>query len=583
MALPRGVAFVFLLIVVAILLSLGAVAMVFLAVGREPAVSANSTLVLRVSGDLAEAEPGGVFNQFVEAPPTVRSVVDALRKAKVDRRINGIVLMPTGANGLWGKLQEIREAIVDFRQSRKPAVAYLEYGGEQEYYLASACDKVFLTPSSPLDLSGLAMYEVFFRGTLDKIGTYPDMLHIGDYKTAANTFTEKTYTPAHKEMSESLTADLYEQLIRGIAEGRHKSAAEVRAIVDRGPLLPEDAVRLGLVDDVAYEDQIDDKVSFGGQRLKRLENDQYRHVSLPSVGLGRGPRIAVIYAEGTIASGKSSSDVGSMVVGSQTMIEYIRKARADDSIKAIVVRVDSPGGSAIASDVIWREIMISRASKPIVASMGDVAASGGYYIAMPADVIVSQPGTLTASIGVVTGKFAIGGTLEKLGVNMEATSRGPYAQLYSPVRPFTAEERVKMEEGMQATYDMFVEKVAQSRRTTPEKIDAIAQGRVWTGRQARQLGLVDELGGLQRAIAIAKDRAKIDPKTDVEVVVFPPRPSFYDLVSSTPFGGDSTDAAAALWALVRPAERRAMLQLTAPLRLFRSGEPLALMPNVFTR
>jgi protease-4 len=225
--------------------------------------------------------------------------------------------------------------------------------------------------------------------------------------------------------------------------------------------------------------------------------------------------------------------------------------------------------------------MITRPSKPIVASMGDVAASGGYYIAMPADVIVSQPGTLTASIGVVTGKFAVGGTLDKLGVNMEATSRGRFAEIYSPVRPFTPEERAKVEDGMQATYDMFVEKVAQSRRTTPEKIDAIAQGRVWTGRQAKQLGLVDELGGLQRAIAIAKDRAKIDPKSDVELVVYPPRRSIYDIVSSGPFG-DSTGAQV-LGMLVGPAERRAVLQVTAPLRLFRSGEPLALMPNVFSR
>ncbi len=580
MALRRGVAFVLILIVAAVLVSAAAVVLVFAVVGREPDVAANSTLVLRVGGDLAEAEPGGVLNQFVESPPTVRSIVDALRKAKVDRRVNGVVLMPAGANGLWGKIQEIREAVLDFRQSKKPIVAYLEYGGEQEYYLASACDKVFLMPASPLDLSGLAMYEVFFRGTLDKIGTYPDMLHIGDYKTAANTFTQKTYTAAHKEMAESLTTDLYEQLIRGIAEGRHKSASEVRAIVDRGPLLPEEAVRLGLVDDVAYEDQLDDKVSFGGARFKRLENDSYRHVGIRSVGLGGGPKIAVIYAEGTIASGKSSSEVGSAVVGSETMAEYIRKARADDSIKAIVLRVDSPGGSAIASDVIWREIMISRAAKPIVASMSDVAASGGYYIAMPAHVIVSQPGTLTGSIGVVMGKFAVGGTLDKLGINMEATSRGPYAQIYSPVRPFTPEERAKIEEGMQATYDMFVEKVAQSRRTTPEKIDAIAQGRVWTGHQAKQLGLVDEIGGLQRALAIAKERAKIDPKTDVELVVYPPRKSFYDVLSSGPFGEAGV---ASLLSLVRPEERRAMLQLTAPIRLFRSGEPLALMPNVFPR
>jgi protease-4 len=533
-----------------------------------------------VTGNLAEAEPGGVFTQFIETPPTVRSMVEALRKAKVDRRITGVVLVPTGASGLWGKLQELREAVLDFKTSKKPIVAYLEYGGEQEYYLASACDKVFLMPASPLDLSGLATYEVFFRGTLDKIGTYPDMLHIGDYKTAANTFTERTYTPAHREMAESLTTDLYEQLIRGIAEGRRKSAAEVRAIVDRGPLLPEDAVRLGLVDDVAYEDQIDDKVSFGGHRMRRLDNDRYRHVGAGSLGLDRGPKIAVIYAEGTIATGRSSSDIGTQVVGSDTLIEYIRSARGDQSIKAIVLRVDSPGGSAIASDVIWREVMISRSSKPIVASMSDMAASGGYYIAMPAHVVVAQPGTLTGSIGVVMGKFAIDGTLEKLGINMEATSRGEYAQIYSPVRPFTPQERAKVEEQMQATYDQFVEKAAQARNTTPEKIDAIAQGRVWTGAQARRLGLVDELGGLQRAIAIAKERARIARDQEVQLVVFPPRKSFYEIVSD-PFGG--TTGASALLSLIHPAERRALAQLTSPLRLFRSGEPLALMPNLFTR
>jgi len=577
-ALRRGVALVLSLITLAVIVSLAAIGFVFLFVGSGPDVAANSTLVLRIGGDLAEAEPGGVFNQFIQTPPTVRSIVESLRKARVDRRIAGVVIAPAGASGLWGQVQEIREAIGEFRGAGKPIVAYLEYGGEQEYYLASACDKVFLMPTSPLDLSGLATYEVFLRGALDKIGAYPDMLHIGEYKTAANTFTERTYTPAHREMAESLTTDLYEQLVRGIAEGRKKREAEVRAIIDRGPLLPEEAVRLGLVDDVAYEDQIDDKVSFGGQRMRRLENDQYRHVPASSLGLGRGPKIAVIYADGTIASGQSSQDVGSSIVGSQTLIDYIRKARADRSIRAIVLRVDSPGGSAIASDVIWREMMISRASKPIVSSMGDVAASGGYYIAMPAEVVVAQPGTLTGSIGVVMGKFAIGGTLDKLGVNMEATSRGQYAELYSPVRPFTPAERLKVEEQMQATYDAFVEKAAQARRMPPEKIDAIAQGRVWTGRQARQLGLVDELGGLQRAIAVAKQRAKIDAAQDVQLVIYPPRRSLYELVAE-PFGEHAS--AAGLLALVRPAERKALLQLAAPLRLFRSGEPLALMPNVF--
>lgn len=578
MAMRRGVAFVLTLILLAIVLSLVAVAAVFLAIGREPDVPSHSTLVLRISGDLAEAEPGGVFSQFIEAPPTLRSMVDALRKAKVDRRVASVLLAPGTMNGLWGQVQELREAVVDFKRSGKPIIGYLEYGGEQQYYLASGCDKVFLMPASPLDLTGLAAYEIFLRGTFDKIGAYPDMLHIGDYKTASNTFTEKSFTPAHREMTESLTSDLYEQLVAGIAQGRGKTEAEVRAIVDRGPLLPEEAVRLGLVDDVAYEDQIDDKVDLGGDRIRRLENDQYRHVSLDSLGLDRGPKIAVIYADGTIVSGRSSSDVGSRLVGSDTLTEYIRRARADDSIRAIVLRVDSPGGSAIASDVIWREIVLTRSSKPVIASMGDVAASGGYYIAMPAHAIVAQPGTLTGSIGVVMGKFVVDGTLDKMGVNMEGVSRGTYAEIYSPVRPFTVAERAKVEEQMQATYDLFVEKAAQGRQTTPEKIDAVAQGRVWTGRQAMRLGLVDQLGGLRRAIALAKDRADIPADREVRLVVYPPRRSFYELVAD-PFGDHA--GAAALLSLIRPAEREALLRLAAPLRLFRRGEPLALMPNIW--
>jgi protease IV len=304
-------------------------------------------------------------------------------------------------------------------------------------------------------------------------------------------------------------------------------------------------------------------------------------VSPASVGLNRGPRIAIIYAAGVIASGQSSYDSPSgQVVGSDTMIEYLRKARADSSIKAIVLRVDSPGGSAIASDVIWREVMLTRDVKPVIASMSDVAASGGYYIAMPAHAIVAEPATLTGSIGVVMLKFVIDGTLKKLGMNMEGVRNGRYADLYSPVRAFTPEERAKVQEQMQATYDTFVEKAADGRNTTPERIDAVGQGRVWTGRQAKQIGLVDELGGLERALAVAKQRAKLPAGSEVELVVYPGRKSIYEIVKN-PFGG--SDSTAALGAMLGFRDPRALQLLTAPLRVFRRGEPLAIMPNVFVR
>ena len=588
MAVRRGVVVVIFLIFVAVAVSAAGLIFTALLVGRAPRIDRNSTLVLRVNGDLQEMEPAGVIGQLFEGQPTVRSLVDALRKAKVDSRVTSVVIRPTGTAALWGKVQEVRDAILDFKRSRKPIVAYMEFGGEQEFFLASACDKVFLMPTSSLDLTGLASYELFLRGTLDKIGAYPDALHVGDYKTASNIYTEHTYTPAHREMAVSLNTDLYEQLVRGLADGRHKSEAEIRTLIDHGPFLPEDALRAGLVDDVVYEDEIDDKVDLsngaagaGKRSAHFLEQADYRNVTSSSLGLDRGQRIAIIYAVGLISSGPSNYDSPQgQVAGSDTLVEYLRKARADSSIKAIVLRIDSPGGSAIASDVIWREVQLTRKAKPVIASMSDVAASGGYYIAMPASAIVAEPATLTGSIGVVMVKFVIDGTLKKLGLNMEHVQEGRYADLYSPIRPFSASERARVEEQMQATYDAFVEKAAAGRNTTPEKIDAIGQGRVWTGRQAKQLGLVDELGGLERALALAKERVGIPQDAGVELVVYPPRKSIYEIVAN-PFG--RADGASTLGALLGLKDPRGLQTLMAPMQVFRRGEPLALMPNVFVR
>jgi protease-4 len=579
MAVRRGVWIVIFLIVFAISVSAIGMLLIVAAIGREPQVAQNSTLVLRVGGDLNEIEPGGVFAPFLESAPTLRSVTDMLRHAKTDNRIKSVIIKPSGDAALWGKVQELRDAVIDFRRSGKPIAAYLEYGGQQEFYLATACDKVFLMPSASLDLTGIASYELFMRGMLDKIGAYPDGMHIGEYKTALNEFTEKTYTPAHREMAVSLNTDLYQQLVRGIAEGRHKSEADVRSLIDHGPFLSEDALKAGLIDDVAYEDELDDKVKLGAAKPTYVDMNDYRQTNAP---FGHGSqKIAVIYATGLIASGKSTYDTtGSQVTGSDTIIEYLRKARADQSTKAIILRIDSPGGSAIASDIIWREVMLTKQQKPLIASMSDVAASGGYYIAMPANVIVAEPSTLTGSIGVVLTKFVIDGTLKKLGLNMEGVSQGKYADLYSPVRPFSPEEKQRVFESMQATYNTFVEKAAQGRNTTPEKIDAVGQGRVWTGLQAKQIGLVDELGGLDRALSIAKQRARIPQDQDVELVVYPPKKSFYDIFKS-PFG--TSDRAATLAAMLGLSNPRVLQQLAAPLQIFRRGEPLALMPNVFLR
>ncbi len=588
----RGFAILFTLLGFALFVSIVGFGLMYLLFGREPAVPSSATLVLRVGGSLSELAPADVVGYLRGSKtPTVRSIVDNLRKAKADPRVKSVLLKPTGFESpFWGKVQEVRDAVLDFKKSGKPVYAYLEYGGDREYYLATAADKVFLMPSTALDLVGVATYELFLRGTLDKIGAIPDLHRIGQYKTAVNTFKEKGYTAAHKEMDESMNRDLYEQIVRGIADGRKKDEADVRALVDQGPFLPEDALAAGLVDEVAYEDQVDDKLR-GGEQRRRLDGDDYARVSLSSLGLNRGPRIAVIYASGTINGGKSGYDpVNGAVLGSETLIEYIRQARRDSSVRAIVLRIDSPGGSTTASDAIWRELVVTkteRADRPLVVSMSDLAASGGYYIAMPAQVIVAQPSTLTGSIGIFGGKFVTGGVYEKLGAKIESTSVGRHAEINGPARPYNAEELKKLEEQLQSFYDQFVEKVAESRHSTPEKIDAIAQGRVWTGRQARQNGLVDDLGGLDRAVALAKQRAKIAADSDVEIVVYPPRKSFYELLSDQLTGaGDSAQSAAVtawLSANLSSGEIEALRIMRGPFAMFRRGEPLALLPVTFLR
>jgi protease IV len=585
----RGLTILFTLLGAAVFLSITGFVVLYVLFGREPAVPARSTLVLRVGGDLTEMEPADVVGYLRGAKtPTVRTIIDNLRKARVDSRVRAVLLKPTGfTSPFWGKVQEIREAVLDFRKSGKPIYAYLEYGGDREYYLATAADKVFLMPSSPLDLVGVATYELFLRGTLDKIGATPDLHHIGNYKTAVNTFTQKGYTPAHREMDESLNRDLYDQIVRGIADARKKSEQDVRSLIDDGPFMPEDALHAGLVDDVAYEDQVDEKLR-AGDRASRMESEDYARVSLTSLGLNKGPRIAVIYAAGAIAAGKSGFDpMNGTVAGSETLIDYIRRARRDTSLRAIVLRIDSPGGSATASDAIWRELMLARQEKsdrPLIASMSDLAASGGYYIAMPAQVIVAQPSTLTGSIGIFGGKIVTGGVYEKLGARIDSTSVGKHAEINSPVRPYNPDELKKLQEQLQSFYDQFVEKAADSRHTTPEKIDALAQGRVWTGRQAKQNRLVDELGGLDDAIAIAKQRAKIPADSEVELVVYPPRKSFYEIISDELSGARESRAVAAwLNANLSPGELDILRAVRNPMGLFRRGEPLALMPVTFLR
>jgi protease-4 len=584
--------FKFLLSLVALFFVVGVLAIVgaWMAVSRGPSVPDHSTLILRIGGELVETPPNDVLGQLTGCAraQTVRGYIEALRRAKVDPRIDSVLIVPTPVQSpYWGKVQEIRDAVLDFRKSGKRISAYLEYAGEREYYLASAAEKIYLVPTSSLDVTGIATYEVFLKGTLDRIGAQADFEKIGDYKTAPNQLTQTTFTPPHREMTESLTRDMYEQLVRGIAESRKKKVEDVRALIDEGPFLARDAHRAGLVDALAYEDQLDDHgaVSKSGT----VEGEIYGRTRRRLVPRG-APRVAVLYVSGIINSGDSGFDpLNGDVAGSLGLVKAIRSARADDNVRAIVVRIDSPGGSSIASDVIWRELTITKnekPSRPVVASMSDLAASGGYYVAMAASQIVAQPATLTGSIGIYGGKFITGGAFEKVGANIESVIIGRNAGLESPERPFTDSERQKLREQIREFYDGFLQKVAASRKMPVERVQQLAQGRVWTGAQARDNGLVDALGGLDRAIALAKERAGISAETEVEVVSYPARKSLAELLLEQLSGSPNDRQVDAIMTMVsglRTAERRALGILTAPARLFNPGEPLALMPVSFLR
>ena len=574
MALSRGARFILTFIVMAATVSIGGVVAMYLLAGQGPEVRSGSVLWLRVPYNLAENVRDDLVGQLMFGRrDTVGSVVDALRKAKVDDRVQAVVLIPPLQEGLWGKVQEIRSAVLDFKESGKPVVAYLEYGSGQQFYLATAADEVYMTPTSSLDLIGVASYDLFLRGALDKAGVHPDMLHAGDFKTASNLYTETTYTVEHREMSESLNRDLYDQLVSGIAEGRSLTEADVRRFIDEGPFLPDEAVTNGLIDGLLYEDQLGERLPLSDGARYDLTFAEYQQLDATSLGLNSGPQVAVIYAVGTINLGASGVDVaGSEVVGSGAMVKAIRAARDDQSIRAIVVRIDSPGGAAIASDIIWRELDLARREKPVIASMSDVAASGGYYIAAPAHVVVAQPGTITGSIGVVAGKLAYGDTLEKFGVNVGTVTDGEMAGMNSPFTPYSDETRARVQEQIDAVYETFLKRVADGRGMLIDDVHAIAQGRVWTGRQAKTLGLVDELGGMREAVAVAKERAGIDADQEVTLVPFPRPRSFFEVLN-TEF---SVRSMLSSW-LVSPADRL-RAAATLPMRLFRPGEPLALMP-----
>lgn len=493
---------------------------------RPPEVADNSVLVLRLDGELLEKAPMTIPLPFFEArrPLTVADVWDLVRKAEADARIRAVVVMPAGLAAGWGKLEELRALLARLRKTGKPVVAFLREPSTREYYVAAAAGRIYMPPEDLLDMKGLRAEVLFLRRTLDKLGVQVEIEHAGKYKDFGDRFTRTSMSPETREVLNSILDDLYRGLVAAVGEARRKSPDAVRALLDEGPFLARQALERGLVDGLLYEDQVFAEVErlAGGKALRKLAARDYLRVPASSLRLS-GPRIALVAAEGTIVSGRVPGFGDEDVIQSGPFSQLLRRVGEDPNIRAVIVRIDSPGGSAFASDEIWRQMNALSKKKPLVISMSDTAASGGYYIAMTGDPIVAYPGTFTGSIGVIYGKVNLRGLYDKLGMNKELLTRGRFADLDSDYTPLDAAARRKLREGLEATYRAFVERVAQARRRRFEEVEPLAQGRVWLGSQAKERGLVDELGGLDRAIELAKKKAGIRPEEPVSLVLYPPK------------------------------------------------------------
>lgn len=487
----------------------------------------NTVLVARIEGDIEEQPPHNPIVELVAgAPTTVTDIVEALERARTDPRITGVEVNISESTMQMAKIQEIREKIREINRAGKFSVGYLEFATNRSYYLASACQTVFLLPTSVLYVRGMMASTTFLRGALDKLGVYPDLYHIGDYKNATNVFTEQRYTAAHREATQALLEDWYREFLRGVAEGRRLKLEQAEKAIEKGPLTAQEARVAGLVDRVAYEDEARDSVK---QKNLGSENRLSVREYLRRTERESRSKLAVIYATGLIVPGRSGNDpLGQSLMGSDTMAEQFRRAREDSAVKAVILRVDSPGGAAFSSEVIRRELEITKRAKPVVVSMSDLAASGGYWISMSASKIVAEPGTLTGSIGVVTGKFTLRGLFDKLGLKQDYVATAENSTLDWSYQNFTPAQRESIQRTMRDTYESFLRGVAEGRHLKVEAVDKIAQGRVWTGERAKQFGLVDELGGLDTAIARARELARIPPSESVSLLYLPPPKSLFE-------------------------------------------------------
>lgn len=531
---------------------------------RGPSVSAGSVLLMHLEGDIPEQAPVDVPIPFIQGqtPATILDNWKTLNTAAGDARIKAVMLEPRGLTVGWAKMQELRSQILNFKKSGKPVYAFLKGPGAREYYIASAADAVYMAPEEELDLKGLRAELMYFKGTLDKLGIGLEFEHVGKYKDAPDQFTKTSPSPETLEVTNQILDQYYGDLVAVIAQGRKKTPEQIRAAIDQGPFVGKEALELGLVDGLMFEDQVYGKASL--DKAPRIGDRSYSK----AISTGQsGKKIAVVTQEGDITRGSTNEDgLSDNGITATSAVKVMREVEDDSSIAAVILRIDSPGGDGIASDDILHEAKRLSEKKPTVISMSDLAASGGYFIAMTGDPIVAYPNTLTGSIGVFFGRVNLKGLYDKIGVSTAILKRGKYADIDTSTGPLTEDQRAKLRREIEGFYHGFVQRVADGRKRPYDQVEPLAQGRVWLGAQAKQNGLVDELGGLDKAIELVKAKAKIAPGEKFTLVTYPPRRSIFDLLMNR--GGESEVEAKMIRAVVGK----------LPIHALSQGGMLRLMP-----
>ena len=490
--------------------------------GGGPEIEQGSTLVLPIEGPYVESQDPSLLAQILtDARMSFASLLSEMKKAERDDRLSRVVLRIRTLDIGWGQAQELRDAIRRLREAGRRPIAYLEvagFGANIEYYVASAADEVQIAPAGFGGVVGLAG-EYFFLGEMwKKFGIDFDVARAGRYKSAVETLTGDEMSDAYREVANSLLDSINHQFISGIAESRGLTRATVRTVIDRAPMTPREMLKHGLVDEIAFFDELLE--SFDGPTV---EASDYAQVDPASLGFDPVAQFALVYGSGSVIVGDGgSSSSGNPVMASDTVTDALEAAADDPEIDAIIFRIESPGGSVLAADIIWRALETAKQSgKPVIASFSNVAASGGYYVAAGADAILAPPGSVTGSIGVFALRPVLKGLLEKLDINVERMTRGAHADLLFASQRLSPESAAIMDREIEAIYRLFIERVAAGRKLDLQKVDAIAQGRVWTGEQALERGLIDELGGLSEAVLRAKLALDLDADADVALMPFP--------------------------------------------------------------